>query len=75
MTDFEKRPFENKRDAMLTLTEVGETLSSFGYCYRLCQSLKHNTVTPEQFTLLSGDLQLHCQINKIETENEICSLF
>jgi len=60
---------------MLDLCEVGESISSYGYALKLMKALSANEITGKQFNLLSGDLYLHCQKNKIQTSNEICSLF
>lgn len=69
------QPFKNVRDAMLELPTVGESTNVFAYSLRLMLSLKHETIPPAQYKLLCGDLQLHCERNKIETSNQICSLF
>ena len=63
------------RNLMLDLCEVGESINSFGYASKLMKALKKNQITFNQFELLCGDLYLHCQKNKIETSNDICSLF
>jgi len=70
-----EQPFENFRDAILEMPEVGETISAFGYAYRLAISLRLNTITIEQFDGLSKELECYCFNHKIETSNEICSLF
>lgn len=64
-----------KRELMLLLPEVGETINPFGYAHKLCASLRAGVITFEQFDMLCGDLQLHCEANNIETKNEIASLF
>ncbi len=66
---------KNAREFMLLLCEVGETMSAFAYALEMMISLKNDEITTKEFELLSGDLQLHCRRNKIETSNEICSLF
>jgi len=63
------------RNLMLDLCEVGESINSFGYALKLMQARSANEITSKQYNLLCGDLYLHCQKNKIQTSNEICSLF
>ena len=63
------------RELMLDLCEVGETINSFGYALKMMEALRDEKITSTQFHLLAGDLQIHCQKEKIETSNEICSLF
>lgn len=63
------------RELMIDLYEVGETMTSFGYALKMCVALRNNEITLEQFDMLSGDLYLHCQKNKIATSNQFCSLF
>lgn len=70
-----EQPFENFRDAILEMPEVGETISAFGYAYRLAISLRLNTITINEFDGLSKELECYCFRHKIETSNEICSLF
>ena len=70
-----QQPFENHRDALLEMCEVGESINAFGYAYRLCISLRLNTITSEQFDSLSKELEFYCTKFNIETSNEICSLF
>jgi hypothetical protein len=63
------------RELMLDLCEVGETMNAYGYALKMMKALSNKEITSEQFKLLAGDLQIHCQREKIETSNEICSLF
>jgi len=63
------------RNLMLDLCDVGESMTAFGYASKLMKALRTNQITFNQFELLSGDLYLHCQKNKVQTSNEICSLF
>jgi hypothetical protein len=70
-----QQPFKNHRDAILEMYEVGESISAFGYAYRLCISLRLNTITIKQFDSLSKELEIYCEKLNIETSNEICSLF
>ena len=60
---------------MLDLYEVGESINVFAYAMRLMIALKDNKITSEQYKLLCGDLQNYCERNKLETSNEIVSLF
>lgn len=69
------RPFVNFRDAILEMQEVGETINAFGYAYRLCISLRSETITFSEFDGLTKELEFYCQRNRVETKNEICSLF
>jgi hypothetical protein len=69
------QPFKNRRDAILEMYEVGESINSFEYAYRLCISLRLNTITIEQFDSLSKELEIYCERFNIQTSNEICSLF
>jgi len=68
-------PFKNFRDAILEMIEVGESINVFGYALRLCVSLRMKTISFEQFDGLCKELKSYCEINKVETSNEICSLF
>ena len=63
------------RELMLDLCEVGETMNAFGYALKMMKALNDKEITSEQFKLLAGSLQIHCQREKIQTSNEICSLF
>ena len=68
-------PFANFRDAILEMYEVGESINAFGYALRLCISLRMNTITMEQFDGISQELKWYCEKYKLETSNEIASLF
>jgi hypothetical protein len=70
-----QQPFENLRDAILEMYEVGESINSFEYAYRLFISLRLNAITIEQFDSLSQQLKFYCKKFNIQTSNEICSLF
>ena len=63
------------RELMLDLCEVGETINAYGYALKMMKALSDKKITSEQYHLLSGSLQIHCQREKIETSNEICFLF
>lgn len=63
------------RELMLDLEDVGEEMSPFSYARKMMIALKEDLITDRQYEQLSGDLQLHCQREKIPTENEICSLY
>lgn len=63
------------RELILDLYEVGETINAFEYALRMCEALRHEEITLEQFDLLSGTLELYCKQNNIRTSNELCSLF
>ena len=75
MTTAQETPFKNFRDALLEIVEVGESINAFGYAYRLCISLRLETITLDQFDGLCKELKFHCKHNKITTSNEIASLF
>jgi hypothetical protein len=75
MTTAQKNPFKNFRDALLEMVEVGESINAFGYAYRLCISLRLETISLDQFDGLCKELKFHCERNKIATSNEIASLF
>jgi hypothetical protein len=75
METSEKTPFVNHRDALLEMYEVGESINAFGYALRLCLSLRHKTITMEQFDSLVNEFQWYCQEFNIQTSNEIASLF
>lgn len=75
MTLSSDRPFINHRDALLEMQEVGETINAFHYAHRLMVSLRAETITSAQFDGLANELQFYCQRNRIQTKNEICSLF
>ena len=66
---------KNAREFMLMLCEVGETMSAFEYAFEMMVALKNEEITLKEFTLLSGTFQIYCRQNKIQTSNEICSLF
>ena len=63
------------RELMLDLCEVGETMNAFTYALKMMKALNDKEITSEQFKLLAGSLQIYCQREKIQTSNEICSLF
>ena len=75
MTAAQEIPFVNFRDALLEMVEVGESINAFGYAYRLCISLRLETISLDQFDGLCKELKFHCDNNKITTSNEIASLF
>jgi hypothetical protein len=66
---------KNAREFMLILCEVGETMSPFAYALEMMLALKNGQITAREYELLSGDMEIYCRQNKIETSNEICSLF
>jgi hypothetical protein len=70
-----EQPFKNRRDAILEMYEIGDSINVFQYAYRLCISLRLNTISEKDFDALTNELKFYCETNKIETENEICSLF
>ena len=63
------------RELMLDLYEVGETMNAFGYALKLIKALTKKEITFEQYDRLCGTFQIYCQREKIETSNQICSLF
>jgi hypothetical protein len=69
------RPFINHRDALLEMQEVGESINAFGYAHRLMVSLRTETITSAQFDSLLNELEFYCQKNRVETRNELGSLF
>lgn len=75
IVDVNQRYAVSRRELHLLLPEVGESMNAFEYAKYLMYSLKFGTITSEEYDLLSGDLQMYCKSNKVETENEICSLF
>jgi len=76
MTTVEKiAPFANFRDALLEMYEIGESINVFGYAYRLCISLRLETITMDQYDGLAKELQAYCIRENIETSNEVASLF
>ncbi len=68
-------PFANFRDAVLEMYEIGESINVFGYAYRLCISLRLDTITMDQYDGLCKELEANCNREKIETSNEVASLF
>ena len=68
-------PFANFRDAILEMYEIGESINVFGYAYRLCISLRLDTITMDQYDGLCKELDAYCRRENIETSNEIASLF
>ena len=68
-------PFANFRDAILEMYEIGESINVFGYAYRLCISLRLDTITMDQYDGLCKELDTYCRRENIETSNEIASLF
>lgn len=68
-------PFANFRDAILEMYEIGESINVFGYSYRLCISLRLETITMDQYDGLCKELKAYCHREKIKTSNEVASLF
>jgi hypothetical protein len=75
MTTAQEIPFKNFRDAILEMYEVGESINAFGYTHRLLVSLRLKTITGQQFDGLLNQLEWYCEKFKIETSNELASLF
>jgi hypothetical protein len=75
METLEKKPFENFRDAILSMYDIGDTMNVFGYAHKLCISLRLETITPDQYNGLCSELMAYCYREKIETTNEVVSLF
>ena len=63
------------RNLMLDISEMDETSNPFTIALKMMNALKNEEITSNQYELLAGDLQTECNRYKIETSNEICSLF
>lgn len=49
-----------KRELMLLLMDVGESLNVYGYAKQMMISLNARVITSEQFDMLLGDFEKHC---------------
>lgn len=63
------------RNLMLDISEIDETTNPFEIALKMMNALENGEITSNQYLLLAGDLQTECNRYKIETSNEICSLF
>ena len=63
------------RELILDIAEVDETRNPFAIALKMVKALHNKEISLEDFELLSGELQFWCVRFKIETSNEICSLF
>jgi len=59
-------PFKDKRDAMLWLPEVGESIDAMTYALRLNSSYYMNTITARQHMMLFVDLVQWMKSENIE---------
>jgi hypothetical protein len=66
---------QNVREFHLDLCDVESTADAFAYALKMMRSLKQGCISNEQYDLLAGSLQLHCQREDIRTKNELASLF
>ena len=71
----EKTHFKTVKKAKKQMLQIGKTISVFQFALNLMYSLKFETITNTEYSLISGDLYLYCAKNNIETKNEIVSLF
>lgn len=63
------------RNLMLDISEIDETTNPFEIALKMMNALENGEITSNQYLLLAGDLQTECNRYKIETSNNICSLF
>lgn len=63
----EMKKTNTKRELMLDLYEVGESLTVWAYILKMFDALKNEQITNEQYDLLSGDLLEYCRRENIPT--------
>lgn len=63
------------RNLMLDISEMDETSNPLEIVVKMKNALQNGEITFNQYLLLAGDLQTECNRYKIETSNNICSLF
>ena len=63
----EMKQTNTKRELMLDLYEVGESLTVWAYIGKMFDALKNDKITNEQYDLLSGDLLEYCKRENIPT--------
>lgn len=63
------------RELMLQISEMDETSNPFTIALKMMNALQNGEITSKQYLLLAGDLQIECERYRIETSNNICSLF
>jgi hypothetical protein len=66
---------QSVREFHLDLCDVESTADAFAYALKMMRSLKQGCISNEQYDLLAGSLQLHCNRDGIRTKNELASLF
>ena len=64
-----------QRELLLQISEIETTKDAFKVAYNMMIALRDDQITPEQYELLSGELQITCKEYNIGTQNELVSLF
>lgn len=63
------------RELMLQIAEIDQNSNPFSIAKNLIQALGNDQITASQYEMLVNDFQRECKYFKLETRNEICSLF
>lgn len=63
------------RELMLQIADIDENSNPFSIARNLMQALKNDQITASQYEMLVNDFQRECKYYKLQTRNEICSLF
>lgn len=63
------------RELMLQIAEIDQNSNPFSIAKNLVQALGNDQITASQYEMLVNDFQRECKYFKLETRNEICSLF
>jgi len=56
-----------RRNLMLDLMEVGETLTPDSYALRMMEALKSNKIDLNEFDWLTYNFEMYCRTEKIST--------
>jgi hypothetical protein len=65
---------KTRRNLMLDLMEVGETLTPYTYALRMMEALKSNQIDNHEFDWLIYNFEMYCRTEKISTNINFSTL-
>jgi hypothetical protein len=66
--------YKTRRNLMLDLMEVGETLTPYTYALRMMEALKSNQIDNYDFEWLTYNFEMYCRTEKISTNINFSTL-
>ena len=65
---------KTRRNLMLDLMDVGETLTPYTYALRMMKALKSNQIDNHDFDWLTYNFEMYCRTEKISTNINFSTL-